>query len=461
MEWLGEGLILLKTDSAAFAWRPEGEVLSLPSAGAAALQVFPWGSDTPLSAAKITMPATAPGETSELRFRVRNTGTATIVVNRLFLDSPATTFELFNEFSVPRTFDPGGFGDFWLRFRPPSVGGHKVVLWIGDEPYEVSGEGIGAPVLEMEIGGIWRIVNPGAAVDLGQIEREARLERWFRMNGASQPPGVEGEGCAIDARGENGEFRMAFLGARAGVYQCTIASAGRQYLFRITVTEFAPPRFTLAGGIDRMESGRQEKIAIRFESPARATAMGVLRLEFKPDSPGLPDDAAIAFLPSMSRSVSFTVREGAQSAEFSGEPEIVLQTGTTAGTITLRATVGDKSETRVFRLEPAPVRLASSRALAGGDTAQVNLEGFDNLRDLSALAFTFWMKNGQPAAPGRIELDVKEPFAKFFAEAPRGGSAFRLQVKFIVQGTISQLESVEVEVRNGQGTTNTGRLSFN
>jgi hypothetical protein len=461
MEWMGDGLVLLETEAGLLAWRPGGEVLQVPSASAAPLQVFPWGSDTPLPAARIRMPATAPGETSELRFRVRNTGAATLVVNRLFVDSAARTFELFNEFSVPRTFAPGGFGDFWLRFRPPSLGEHRVVLWIGDLQYEVSGEGVGRPALEMETGGTWRIVNPGATVDLGPVEREARLERWFRMAGAPRPPEVSGPGCAIDARGEHGEFRLAFTGARAGAHQCILASEDRQYFFRIAVTEFAPPRFTLAGGIERLESGRQERIAILFEGPARAAAAGVLRLDFAPGAAALPDDAAIAFLPSMSRSVSFTVREGAEEAEFAGEAGIVLQTGSTAGVLTLRASIGGRTETRVFRLDPAPVRVTSSRALAASGAAQVTIEGFDNLRDISVLAFTFWMKNGQTAAPGRMQLEVREPFARFFAEAPRGGGAFRLLVQFVVQGPAGELESIEVELHNGQGATNTGRVRFN
>jgi hypothetical protein len=458
---LGADLHLLRTSAALYAWSPARGVLTIPSAESPALQVFPWGSDTPLPQPVITMPAAAPGEFSELRFRVRNTGASTLIVNRLFIDHPAKTFELFNEFSVPRTFPPGGFGDFWLRFSPSTLGPQKVDLWIGDLKFEVRGEGVGRPALEMESGGTWRLINPGSTVDLGRTEREMRLERWFRMNGAPQPPAVGGEGCAIDARGEQGEFRLAFSAAKAGTYLCVLLSDGRQYTFRIVVNEFAPPNFTLAAGIEKLESGRQEKVAIRFDTPARAAATGTLRLEFQPDRAALSDETAIAFLPSMSRSVSFSVKEGAQDADFSGEPNVSIQTGTTAGALTLRASIGDKLVTRTLRIEPAPVRLTSSRALAGGENAQVTLEGFDNVRSFSTLAFVFYLKNGQPAAPGRMEIDVKDAFSKFFAEAPRGGGTFRVQARFIVQGTISELESVEVEARNDQGATNTGRLRFN
>jgi hypothetical protein len=175
-------------------------------------------------------------------------------------------------------------------------------------------------------------------------------------------------------------------------------------------------------------------------------------VSFVPDA-GLPDDTAVMLLPSSVRAVPVTIREGSTATE-----ELLVQTGTTAGLVQLRATVGSRSAQASFRIAPAAVVLQSVKASVASANAEIVLTGYDTVRSASKLAFTFYLRSGQTAAPGRIEVDAGQQFADYYKAV--SGSAFRLRAHFPVSGAHTELDSVEVEVSNSAGRTTTGRLRF-
>jgi hypothetical protein len=464
MEWLDDGVALLRAGGVLKAWRPGEEAQLLPLADPPGFALYyrdPAAGETPVGES-FTFASAAPGETSEARFRIRNPTAASVTINRLSIDPGP--FRTFDQFFPPRIIAAGDFADFSIRFAPTEAGEFERLLHVNDLLVKLRGSSTGLPFLEIEVSGAWKRLTTGSATDLGTVERRATLERRSRVvtppgATAAAPPAISGEGFSLSADGAD-EFVIRFSAEKAGSYSGSLDFAGRSFAVTATASEFSAPRPIPTIDAAQLKSGSQQKVTVEFSENSRVQTTGTLKLVFRPDTAGSPDDSSIAFLPQLTRQVGFTVKEGATRADFNGSDGVSLQTGTTAGTIVLQATVGSVTREASFHIAPAPVSLQSAKASVAPGAAEVVAVGFDNARSVSKVTFTFILKSGLAAAPGRIEKDVSATFQDYFKGNPAAGGSFALRANFPVSGAASELIGVEVEIANSQGTCQTGRLRF-
>lgn len=446
-EWIGPGLRLLRTSEGVFSVDEGGRTTLLPLAELPPFQLLhrDGTAEVPVSGTFL-MPPAAPGESSTARFRIRNTSSTAIVITRLSIDP--SPFRTFDQFFPPRTMEPGGFADFSIRFSPPSPGEYVSTLHVNDFKVTLVGNSNATSSVELETPTGWLWLRAGETVSLGSVERRSVLTRRLRITPA-MPASISGSGFSLSAGENDSTYIIRFVSDRVGVNEGVLQVESRTFPLQVNVTDFPPPQPSLQW-LDQPAPAKQVKFRVKLPAPARAEVAGLLTVTFTPDA-GLPDDGAVMLLPNAVRSVVVRIPEGASESG-----DLTLQTGTTAGVIRVRIAMGTNSAEESIRIGAMPVVLEGARALFASANAQITLSGYDTSRSAARVSFTFYLKSGQPAAPGRIDVDVRTAFADYYKTV--SGSAFVLRAHFPVSGTHTELESVEVEIVNSAGATSTGRL---
>lgn len=448
-EWIGPGLRLIRTEGELRAVDSDGTSTLVPLAELPPFQLFhrDGSSEIPVSGTFV-MPPAAPGESSTARFRIRNTSSTLIVITRLSIDP--SPFRTFDQFFPPRTVEAGGFVDFSIRFSPPAPGEYSSTLYVNDFKVTLIGNSTSSSNVEIETPSGWQWLKAGEKVALGSVERRSKLTRRLRITPAA-PATVTGDGFRLVPGDENSTYIVEFVSDRVGVSEGILQVESGSFPLEVIVNDFPPPKPSILW-TSETGAAKQVKFKIKLSEPARAELAGLLTLAFIPDS-GLPDDTAVVLLPNAVRSQTVRFAEGvAESAE------MTLQTGTTAGVVRVRVTIGSNAAEETIRIAAMPVVLTQVRASVASANAEVVLTGYDTPRAASRISFTFYLKSGQAAAPGRIDADVQSAFAGYYKSV--SGSAFTLRAHFPVAGTHTELESVEVEVVNPAGSVSTGRLRF-
>ena len=465
IEHLGGGWYLLRSAAGLWAWRPGEEMVAVPLAEAPAFQLFERdgaGAETAVGAT-FNMPPAVVGDASTASFRIRNNGVAAVTISRLSIDllpvdgTPTRVFALFNQFYPPRVIAAGGFADFSISFTPPASGSFTSTLWINDLQVKLQAQTRAAPVVEWSDGSTWTTLSMAAANNMGSIDRGSALERRLRITPADPAASLSGSSAfSLTAGATAGEYTLQFLSSTAGTFQTTLNLTGLHFTITATANALAAPAPLITPASGNLSSARQVKLAVNLQSPALYDTVGMLTLQFMPLLSTLEDDSAIALLPKLVRQISFRVVKGATAVDF-GE-DVYLQTGATAGTISLSAQIGANTARTAYRIEAAPVAVSAAKFSAVTGLAEVLLTALDNTHTVSKVAFTFYLTSGQTAQPGRVESDVSAAFRDFFM-ASKGGS-FTLRATFPVSGTVSELASVDVALTSTAGTTTVNRVSL-
>ncbi len=458
MEWLERGW-RAETDGTdvTLVRESSGERYILPRvASNLQLTVFvPPAQETIVNAA-YAFPLTAAGDSAEVRLRVRNTGTAAVEVNRVFI-APGGPFKVSNAFPIPRTLGPGGFGEVRVSFSPAASGSFSGELRINDTTWTLTGSSTVQAELETYDGQAWIATPAGGTVDFGRIAAGQEAEKWFRLTlPPVVPPQIVGAEFTLALFGEG--FRITCRPPAPGHYSGNLSIGSRNWVLKAAGELEIPPRPSLIPAVSGLESGTQHKVSVVLDSPASAALNGTLRLEFEPENSGLGDDASTAFVPSLSRSIGFSVKQGESAAEFTDGREAVVQTGSTAGWIVLKILLGPHQIEQRIRIAPAPVRLDTSTAARSPNVAEIVLKGLDNTRTAKRIAFRFYRADGQVA--GEFNIDVEQAFRDYYSANSKAGGVFQLRAQFPVSGDSTLLESVDVTLTNQSGVRESGRLRF-
>lgn len=417
------------------------------------------------------------GDTLEVAFRARNAGTA------------ATNLQTFNVVNVagagfsrgdypplPYVVAPGASVDFKARFAPPGAGAFSASLVVnGATAATLRGTGVAAPpasaVLVERDDGSTLLLQAGDAVDFGRTERGAAAARRIRLENRSggylRIVTIRIEGQAFSAPGDlpvpalldNGQsvgFEVRFSPQAAGPAEGSLEIDGRRFVLRGTGTEIPFPRPAIRIQPGAPASAQQGQLRIEFAEPSRAAGAGTLSVEFRSGVKGVAADPYIFFLPPSSRFAQFTVKEGDTRARFGDRDDITFQTGTTAGTLVFTARLGDATEQLIAPVAPAPVEFESVEASRFGSQIEVHIVGYDNVRTVSQMTFTFYDARDAALAPGPIQVDLASKFRDYFAITP--GGDFKLRAVFPVTGKASDIVSLEVETANSAGPTRSERV---
>ncbi len=396
------------------------------------------------------------GGSVEAQFRLRNPGPAAAKLERL--EPAGTGFALLNGPRLPVTMLAGASVDFTVRFQPVAANGHSANLFINNETVLLLGTGQPAPTVLA--GGA--ALAPGATLDFGSVERGTTASRRYAIENRNAVPvqltqvAAAGGGFRVTgapalpmalAPGDSVSFDVVWEPQSSGALEGTLNV--NRLGFRLTGTATDPPfpRPIIALDNLALKSGQQARLAVRFDTPSRATGTGQLRLEFVG-----PADPGLGFLsPATGRTVQFGVQKGNDLATFGSRADIEFQTGTTAGTLVITAVLGTYTEQATVQLAPLPVALDSTRGTRTASTIELALGGFDNTRSAGQLVFTFRDRGGRALGSGAVRADATMAFRKHF-ETSNAGGLFFLRAVFPVSGAIAEVDSVDVEMPNSAGS---------
>lgn len=239
--------------------------------------------------------------------------------------------------------------------------------------------------------------------------------------------------------------------------------------FTVNVSAVPIPGVSITQLPEAVAPGQQPAFGVALNGPAPVALRGTVTLQHAAETG--PADPAVVFSNGQT-SIDFTIAQGQTAGAALANAPLVLQTGTVAGTITLRLTLRDAATGAVLGANPAATQtLRVNRAAPGITSVRINrtaagfevlVTGFSNTREISAATFRFTAASGSALTAADVTVPVQAEFQRWFtsaAAAPFGGQ-FLLTVPFTVQGGgAGNLASVQVSITNGVGTSS-GSATF-
>ncbi len=412
------------------------------------------------------------GDIRDTRFRIRNLGDDSIVLERLRITGAG--FSLEGNPSLPYTVAPGSNVDFRVRFQPTGYGSYSGTLRINDTYVLIFASSPRTITLSVAGEGGFVPLSSDETVLFDRIEQDASETRTFRIeNPAFNAIAVEslevlGDDFFIEdvppvpfsiEPGGVLDFTVRFQPSEPGIHQASLWMNDRRFWLE-GVGLFPPfPPLEILLDSQVAASGEQRTIGVRLTEPAPADGSGEVRIEFAPAIAGTPDDPAIQFLATGGRTVPFTVRQGEQETDFDGSASAFFQTGTTAGTIHFTVVLGSRIERGELTLTPGLVVVDSASWTSTATGIRLRIDGFDNTRSVSEVSFRFFDTSNHALTSEPLRVDVKSAFSGYFADTEVGGM-FALSADFPVAGDSSLLGSAKVRFVNDAGESSVYTVSF-
>jgi len=230
--------------------------------------------------------------------------------------------------------------------------------------------------------------------------------------------------------------------------------------FSIVVS--AAPSLNVSGPPATALPQQQIPITVELAEAMPVPLSGQLQLAFTPDPSSPVDDPAVQFNTG-GRSVSFQIDAGQTAAVFP-QPQLMLQTGTVAGTLQLSGTVtasgssvslgeGGSATVTLPRQVPTVTSVSVETTASGFN---VLVAGYSNTREVAGATFQFTPANGSQIETTNFELPVSGLFQGWYSSPGSAdyGSTFQyLQPFNFANGAANMLQSVTVTLRNSEGTS--------
>jgi hypothetical protein len=252
-------------------------------------------------------------------------------------------------------------------------------------------------------------------------------------------------------------FSIEFGPTAAGTRTAVLSIGSRQFTLTGTGASAQLPLPTVSVTLGEAQSAQQGSAAVSFGAPAAAGGSGTLTLSLEAQAAGATDPG-VAFAAG-GQSVQFTFNKGDTAASFGGAGSAAFQTGTTAGTVTLSAQIGNQISQQNVVIAPAIIGVAPPTGTRQTATLTVDITGFDNTRTAGKLSFTFYDSSGNAILPGAINADSTAAFTSYFAGSNDGGQ-FALAAVFPVNGDPTKVSGFTVQLVNSAGTVTSPLASF-
>jgi hypothetical protein len=249
------------------------------------------------------------------------------------------------------------------------------------------------------------------------------------------------------APGDTAAFVITFSANAAGLYTGTLAIETRSYVLTSAVFSAPLPKPLLEFDAGPIQSAQQRRLTMRLLTAASASASGSVNLAFLPDTTVTPDDPAVVFMATGTRSLPFSVIQGSTQISIGGQPSAIFQTGTSAGRIrfTVTGITTDGDPTTLLTIPASPISLDTATATRRTGNLDIQLIGFDNTYSAGVMTFTFTGASSQS-----IRADFTPEFRTFFTNT-KAGSTFQVRLSFPVTGDTSGIGGVDVQLNNSAG----------
>lgn len=455
-------------------------LLVLPCAVQAQLALVTYDGVVEIPAASIfNYGNVAAGNSMVIRFRARNTGNSLVVLSTLSI--AGTGFSLVNPPPTPYTVAPGTFVEFPVQFSGDQPASYSANLQVNSTSVLLLATAIPVPTLAATSGCTgpdptthtitFGLISEGT-VDTCTLSftnsstTQSMSVAAVAVSGAGfEPPqGLSAPLTLIP--GQSISFTIKFAPPDAAPYAGALTIDTRT--FPLTGAAYNPlltkPALTFDSAA--IGSAQQHTLTMSLPSAAPFAGSGYVTLVFAPSTKVIPNDPAVMFVPSGTRILPFSFKQGDTRIQLNGQPGAVFQTGTTAGTITFVVApagfqfAGDP--TTVVTIAPQAISIDTANATSRVNDLDITVTGYDNTYTAGAMSFTFYDTTGTAINPGTIQADFTSSFVTYFA-SQGGGSAFLMRVTFPVTGTTAQsaqVASVDVTLTNSAGAAHTSRLSF-
>ncbi|MBL8295967.1 MAG: choice-of-anchor D domain-containing protein, partial [Bryobacterales bacterium] len=347
------------------------------------------GSESPVEGL-LDVGAAPVGDLLDTRLRIRNVGT--VSVNLTTLRVQGVAFSLIGNPTLPYLIAPGTNVDFRVRFLPLNTGSFSATLQTNDRSFFLRGIAIPAPRLYFDRDGKLEPITTDQTVDFGRVQRGESLQRRLLLRNEGPTAftvreiRLSGPGLVLTlgfslpaalAPGESAPFSIVATPPRSGILSGVLEVDGRQFKIDVTALDPPLPALTIQLQPEPLQSGRQAKVSVQLAAPSPLTTSVSLHLLFTPLN-GSIEDPAIQFVSSASRSVNLSITLGDSVAKIGAQSDIVFQTGTTAGTLTLRLNAGFQSQEITATVGAAPVWIDTVRATRTTTGVEIACAGFDN-----------------------------------------------------------------------------------
>jgi hypothetical protein len=225
---------------------------------------------------------------------------------------------------------------------------------------------------------------------------------------------------------------------------------------QFTVT--APPADITISIPPTTGSGEQPTVTIALGSPYPTDLQGTLTLTFAPSGSNGVDDPAIQ-LSTGGRTLNFTIPAGSTTT-----PQVALQTGTVAGTITLTLTLtAGGVDVTPAGLNPitlvispaAPVITHVTFTNSSAGLITVVISGFSNTRDVSQAEFVFTGTDASHLRSSKVDVPATSLFSPWYSSSTSDqyGSEFTYTQSFQLSRPDAGVTGVTVTLANSVGTS--------
>jgi hypothetical protein len=447
--------------------------LSLPVLAQIQVLQFDGATETPVGSV-VDMGSAAPGDTVEVRFRVRNIGSGATTLQTLSVTG--TGFKISVAPPVPYTLapysGPTSEAEFRVAFSPIAAGPYSAFLLVNTINIIVRGTATASAALTLA--GNATPLAAGAVIDFGPVLRGGSRSQNLTLTNSGTLAitvstltvngtgfrGPTGASTPIQlAAGQSASFQIAFEPLTGQPAKGTLTVDKRSFSLAGQGLDPPIPTASIVFGSQTAASSQQNTVSIPLASVSQVSGTGTLTLEFRSGVTGVTDDSAIQFMSGPKRAATVTIAAGDTAAKFGSLSNISFQTGTTAGTLVFTLTLPGGIQQTNLVVVPAAVSIDSATCVRLVNQLDVSLRGFDNTYSASQLAFTFFDKSGATMQPGVIRVDATSDFRLYFNSTKTGG-AFALLATFPVSGNTSLVTGAEVQVTNSAGVAKTLRINF-
>jgi len=383
-----------------------------------------------------------------------------------------------------------------VTFTPTKAAVEQASLAIGTDSFTLTGRGLGANLaFSYTIGGTTATLGTGDSVVFTPAEVTQSESAKFvisntgtvtanvfnigvvQANSSFSVSGLPSLPLSIAPNGQ-ATFTITFaptaVGFSTGTLQVGNTTVG---LLGSGTAPPALPAYTLSGPSGTVAAMSQPSLALALSKPYPAAVSGTLTIGIASD---LTPDPAVQFSTG-GRTVAFVIPANSTNATFTGQgPDIQLQTGTVASTITV--TPAFATQAGGINLTPpspaslqfsvgtaAPTIISASVGNIGASSFVLTVVGYTTTRSLTTLAVQFTAAPGFNISAAPVNIDVSHVAAAWFVSTGSAafGGEFQVTVPFTLNGTVAtgqtlvgSLAAVSATISNSVGASNSMQVNF-
>ena len=437
----------------------------------------------------ISLPDADVGSQSTVVIRVKNSGNASGTINT----APGIAgagFQLSGLPLFPQTLKPNESFAFTITFTANQPGDQTGQLLIGGDLFTLNARGLGPKLAFSYVsGGTTTALGPNASVVFSPVAvgQSEQLD-FIATNSGTTAAKISNIGIgeakspfsltsvppfpiSLDP-GASTQFMISFTPSTTGF------STGTLHIDTTTVplvgsgTPPPPlPSYTFQGPSGNVSPRSQPAVHLQLASPYPLALAGVLTLSTSSD---LVDDPAVQFATG-GRTVPFVIPANSTDANFANQgPQIRLQTGTVANTITLTPTfVTQDGGVDVTPASPttlqfsvgaaAPALIAVQPVNETPSSFTLNITGYSTTRTLTSASIQFTAAGTSKVGTAQVTIDLRQASAVWFQSSASQtfGGQFTVSLPFTLQGTppsgttlLQAIASVSATLSNEVGASN-------